>query len=78
MYLIERDVITGTFEEEPKIAKLTKKQRLAVILRNLQKNLDNLKELVKKKGGESKKKRHRRKKRKDRRRKESDEEDDKF
>lgn len=70
-------MITGAFEDEPKAAKLTKQQRLAVILRNLQKNLDNLNELVKKKGGESKKKRDRRRRRKDRRRKESDEEDSK-
>lgn len=69
-------MIAGAFGEEPETAKLTKHQRLAIILRNLQKNLDNLKALVTKKGGESKRRRHRRRRRNRKDRQESDEEDD--
>lgn len=69
-------MIAGVFEEEPNTAKLNKHQRLAIILRNLQKNLDNLQALVRKKGGKSKKKGDRRRRRNNRRRKESDENND--
>lgn len=69
-------MIAGYFEEQLKSEKLSKHQQLAIILRNLQKNLDNLKLLVRKEGKGSKRKGDRRRRRKNRRRNESDEKKD--